>query len=522
MSYFVKQKIRGKIYVYEAEGYWDSEKQQARQRRRYLGVWDEETQSIIPKEAERDVRTTRSFGQAYLLAEICKESDVQKKLHMALNEDGNAVLALAMTKVINPSSLRNVKHIMEDSCLAEVCQARSPFTSQSISELLERVSKNERGMWRFYSSLVNEEEDVLVYDITSLSSYAKGINWLEYGDDYRKLDLPQVNLGLVVSIDRRIPIYPKLFPGSVNDVSTLRNLVAEVKELGVKECIFVLDRGFYSESNIEELLEQGMDFVMPLPFTTKISKSSISETNAEIEGDEHARRFGSDIYHVIEKDVQIGDAGIFAYILFNKKREADESESFYNRLMDIESKLEGKRVHGDAFDHFESVASNFRNYFECSVDGHIIHLARRPKAIDQAANHFGKMILISSSKRAWDDVLAIYRERDVVEKLYDELKNDLDLLPLHVHKSETLTGIVFVYFVTMVMRSLLLQRAMKAKLLNKASLEDIVLELTKLRVVQIGSSLKLTEVTKRQRTILEKMNIAVPVAPSLVIKSGGV
>lgn len=522
MSYLVKQKIRGKIYVYEAEGYWDSEKKQARQRRRYLGVWDEGTQSIVPKQAERDVRTTRSFGQAYLMAEVCKEIDLHKKLHKALGEDGDPVLALAMTKVVDPTSLKNVKHVMEDSCLAEVCNARSSFTSQGISDLLERVSRNEQGMWKFYSSLVNAKEDVLVYDITSLSSYAKGINWLEYGDDYRKLDLPQVNLGLVVSIDRRIPIYSKLFPGSVNDVSTLKNLVSDVRELGVTECVFVLDRGFYSESNIEELLEQGMDFVMPLPFTTKIDKSSVSESNAEIESGEHARRFGSDIYHVIEKEVHIGDSSIFAYVLFNKKREAEESTSFYNRLMDIESKLEGKRVYGDAFEHFERVASNFRNYFECSVDEGVMHLARRPKAIAQAANRFGKMILISSSQRSWDDALSIYRERDVVEKLYDELKNDLDLLPLRVHKNETLAGLVFVYFVAMVVRSLLLQRARAAKLLEKASLEDIVLELTKLRVVQIGSSLKLSEVTKKQRTILEKMGIAVPVKLDLVIKSNGV
>jgi len=109
-----------------------------------------------------------------------------------------------------------------------------------------------------------------------------------------------------------------------------------------------------------------------------------------------------------------------------------------------------------------------------------------------------------------------------VEKLYDELKNDLDLLPPRVRKNETLAGVVFIYFVAMVVRSLLLQRARAAKLLDKASLEDIVLELTKLRVVQIGSSLKLSEVTRRQRTILEKMGIAVPVAPDLVIKSAGV
>jgi hypothetical protein len=42
MSYVVEQKIRGKIYVYEATNRWDKKKKQARQTRKYLGVKDPE------------------------------------------------------------------------------------------------------------------------------------------------------------------------------------------------------------------------------------------------------------------------------------------------------------------------------------------------------------------------------------------------------------------------------------------------------------------------------------------------
>jgi len=33
---------------------------------------------------------------------------------------------------------------------------------------------------------------------------------------------------MVLSVDRKIPIYYKLFPGSVTDVVTLKNLILEV------------------------------------------------------------------------------------------------------------------------------------------------------------------------------------------------------------------------------------------------------------------------------------------------------
>lgn len=522
MSYHVRQRIRGKTYVYEAEGYWDSKKKQSRQKRRYLGVLDESTGKIIPKQAERDVRTTKAYGHAYLLSELARDSRLSEKLVKALGPDGATVLALAMSKVVQPEALQNIVHVMDDTCIAELAGTDASLTSQWLSDFLRRLARKETGMRAFYRSLVEGDENGLVYDVTSLTSYAKGINWLEYGDDYRRLGLPQVNLGLVVSTKSKLPLFSKLFPGSVNDVVTLKNLVAEVRDLGIKDCMFILDRGFYSESNVEELQSQGIDFVMPLPFSTKIGKTNISETNLDIESAGNARRFDSEVHYVIDKRVPIGKGEIYAYILFSEKRKGDEVNTFYNRLMDLESVLEGKFVRGNPFKHFEKVAGTFTNYFECIPDGQVIHLKRRPKAISQAVNRMGKMILLSSSKRDWDEALTLYRERDMVEKLYDELKNDLEMLPLRVHKDETLAGLVFVYFVALTMRALLMQKAQKAKLLEKSSTVDLLLEMQKLRAVQIGRVWKLTEVTKRQRTILERLGISIPVEPNLVIKKPGV
>ncbi len=522
MSYIVKQKIRGKTYVYEAVGYWDPEKKQARQKRKYLGVWDEKTGEIIPKQAERDVRTTKSFGQVYLLFEVCKGIKLKEKLENALGPDGKDVLALAMSKVLQPEALRNIVHVMGDSCIAEMCSSDASFKSQWLSDFLRRLARNEVGMRRFYSSLVGDDESGLVYDITTLTSHSKSINRLEYGDDYRKLGLPQVNLGLVVSTRSKLPLYSKLFPGCVNDVVTLKNLVADVKDLGIGDCTFILDRGFYSESNVKEMQVQGIDFVMPLPFSTKIGKNSISATNLNIETAGNARRFDSGIYYVVEKDIELGKGKVFAYILFNEKRRGDEITAFYNRLMDIEASLEGKRPFGDAYNHFKRVANDFSNYFEFELQEDIIHLERKPKAISQAVNRMGKTILLSSSKREWGDVLMLYRERDIVEKLYDELKNDLEMLPLRIHKNEALFGLTLIYFVAVIIRSLLVQKARKAKLLEKNSTTDLLLEMQKLRAVHIGNVWKLTEVTKRQRTILEKMGISIPLTPSLVIKNSGV
>lgn len=79
-------------------------------------------------------------------------------------------------------------------------------------------------------------------------------------------------------------------------------------------------------------------------------------------------------------------------------------------------------------------------------------------------------------------------------------------------RTET-SSFLFVFFIALVIRSLLLQRARIAGLLKKNSIEDILLEMSKLRAVSIGGTWRLTEVTKRQRTILDKMGIGVPIDP---------
>jgi len=72
------------------------------------------------------------------------------------------------------------------------------------------------------------------------------------------------------------------------------------------------------------------------------------------------------------------------------------------------------------------------------------------------------------------------------------------------------------------MRAILLRKARDAELLDKKSIEEILMELGKLRAVKVGGKWRLTEISKKQRTILEKMKIGIPIEANLVIKKGGV
>jgi hypothetical protein len=63
-------------------------------------------------------------------------------------------------------------------------------------------------------------------------------------------------------------------------------------------------------------------------------------------------------------------------------------------------------------------------------------------------------------------VLSLYRERYKVEKKFDDLKNELEAMPLRVQKIEKLQGLLFIFFVSLVMRAILLRKAREAELVD--------------------------------------------------------
>ncbi|MCL5793792.1 MAG: transposase, partial [Candidatus Thermoplasmatota archaeon] len=80
-------------------------------------------------------------------------------------------------------------------------------------------------------------------------------------------DYPQVNVSLVESSESGIPIFYGTYPGSVNDITTVKNTVDVLRSAGLADVTFIMDGGMFSSSSIVYLIESGMDFIMPASYT---------------------------------------------------------------------------------------------------------------------------------------------------------------------------------------------------------------------------------------------------------------
>ena len=80
MAYTVEQKIKGRIYLYEVESYWDKAKKQSRQKRKYLGpkerIYKSKKDTSNTSKNEIKVKpsnfVSKSYGDTFLTRSIQK------------------------------------------------------------------------------------------------------------------------------------------------------------------------------------------------------------------------------------------------------------------------------------------------------------------------------------------------------------------------------------------------------------------------------------------------------------------
>ena len=59
-----------------------------------------------------------------------------------------------------------------------------------------------------------------------------------------------------------LPFYYRKLPGNISDIKTVKNLLADLEDLGYQEVKLVMDRGFASIENINALYQNHLKFIM--------------------------------------------------------------------------------------------------------------------------------------------------------------------------------------------------------------------------------------------------------------------
>jgi len=504
------KKIKGKEYIYEITPYYDPETKTIKQRSKYLG------KNVTGKPIKVRSQTTPlistpkkilSYGEHLPLIKIINDLELEDLLSRVLpKEHVWTALTIALNYIIKPLASSHIQSWYEGTILSET-HPDLPISSQSISKLFDQIGTSSTHI-DFSNNLIQKisTSKTLVYDITSVSSYSQTIDFLEWGYNRDGLDLPQINLSLVVDKEREIPIMYDLYPGSIVDVSTLKNTIKKIQACGIQDYTLIMDRGFFSTTNLEEMVNSGLSFIMPPSTSMKTVKEAISIIHSSISNPNNLKIYHNEPLFVSPVTIDVGNLSVEGYAYYDQKREQQDRQSFYRRLYDTVESLKKIEIRSwmNPLDVFKEIAKKNAQYIDWKVNNNRFEVELKKNAVSQRVNRMGRFILLYRGNFGWEECLSLYRSKDIVEKGFDILKNELDVMPANVRKDSTLKGYLFISFLSLILRMRLMKLMREGDLVSKYSVEALVTELEKNRVMILpdGSQI-VTEPTKRQKEIFK-------------------
>jgi transposase len=502
--------ISGKEYLYEITPYYDKEKKQIRQKSKYLGK-NLNGAPIRVRSKDQVPRKVLSHGEFIPLRKIADCLNLEQILSEILpTNEIWPVLSMAMNYVIRPRSLTHIQSWYEGTILAED-HPGLPLSSQTLSRILGRIGDSTANL-DFSRALIQRipTSRTLIYDITSLSSYSQNINLLEYGYNRDGFDLPQVNLSLIVDKELGIPLMYDVYPGSIVDVSTLKNTIKKINAQGVHDYTLIMDRGFFSTANVEELVSSNLSFIIPPASTLKKVKEAISAIHSSIDDPQYLKLHQKEPLFVMPVNIDIGEICLKGYAYYDQRREQQERNALYKRLYDLMERLKSITLKPwmNPGEVFKEIARKDARFIEWrTIDGKF-EVALKKNAVSQAINKLGKFILLYQGEFSWEECLSLYRGKDAVEKGFYILKNDIDLMPAHVRTDNTLRGYLFVAFLALILRMKLMRMMLQAGLSKRFSVDGLLIELEKIKVMILPDGKRITtEITRKQREILNALNM---------------
>jgi transposase len=498
----------GKKYVYENISLWDKQEKKTKHKRKCIGHIDPVSGDVVPNHkktagAKMQQCSVKGAGVPMLLERISSGIGLDKVLKATFDEDYKQILTCAYYLISEGAALSRV----EQWSAANLTPYQGALINQRVSELLVRIT-GEKQM-RFFSRWIrqNHSDEYYAMDITSVSSYSEGINFVRYGYNRDKEKLPQINLLMASGEKSRLPMYFRVLPGSINDVSTLRNTLEILEVLDTKQLHLVMDKGFYSQVNIDELYEGRMKFTVGVPFKVGFANDLVRKARAEkIFSHENYRRiFDEDIYVKSELHKWNGHR-CYWHVYYDSLKVSLENKKFDRVLYDCFQELQAgnenavHKVYYEKFFHVKQTPKRGRKveYNQQAIDNH-------------RENTIGWFVLISNDIKDPVKALEVYRLKDSAEKNFDDLKNDLDGRRLRIHSDQAMEGRLFIQFIALILSSRIKQIMHEAGWFKNHDMQQVIDEMKSLREIRTSDSRKrvISTPTAMQEKIIKLFGIAI-------------
>ena len=528
---FYKNKKSGVTYAYESTPYWDRGKQQGRSKRKCIGQVDPRTGEIIPNRP-KDSRSTNEtcvkkrgpkptehskrtfYGATYLFDEIGRKLGVTEDLRRCFPDTYEKILSIAYFLILEDrNSLSRFSHW--------AAIHKHPFTddipSQRSSELFASITEEDRLKFFSLQGKRRSDKEYWAYDISTISSYSKCLRQVQYGHNKEHDPLAQINLALLFGQESQLPFYYRKLPGNITDVKTVKNLLADLGYLGYQKVHVVMDRGFYSEDNVNGLFHNHVKFLLGVRLSLKFVKTVLEQYRDSIRTWSNYNK-EYDTYMVCipvewdytqerpyKRDMIKEKRRMYMHLYSNCQKAVDDELEFTKKMIMLNEELES----GNMVPEHKKLYEKYFDMKSTPVRG--ARITARQEEMDEAKKSYGYFALISNELRDPAEALKIYRNKDLVEKAFNNIKERLDCRRLAVSSELSLDGKLFVEFIALIYLSYIKKQMQDQKLFKDYTIQGA---LDKVDLIECferpGCELRVGEMTEAQKNLYSRMGVNPP------------
>jgi transposase len=349
------------------------------------------------------------------------------------------------------------------------------------------------------------------YDVTSISSYAQQMPSVERGYNRDGEDLAQFNIGMFCDEASRTPIYYNRYNGSLTDKTNLSFVLANARAVGIERVKLVVDGGFGGEDCFSSLCDLCDSFIIGLPAYLKESQSILASYGDDIAS--YANELGVAHTYCVPVEAVIQNVPGKALLYFDAWNHIHLCNELSERINRLKAELAAlKRYPKSKISRYEPFFTVTKHESGCGFDYSVD--TAKVDAVRKSKGYF--LIFTNDMASTPEDTIYHYRAKDAIEKLFDQIKGDMDGSRIRTHNEQTTDGKVFVTFIACIIRSHLLNTLNQYLTDNSTSLKKALCQLSNITVISNSNELRFTKaLTKKQKQILKSFSADIAIMTSL-------
>ena len=383
------------------------------------------------------------------------------------------------------------------------------YSDSKVSDLLQSMTEEQSVSFLndWNASRDHREKIYISYDSTNKNCQAGDIEIVEFGHPKADAGLPVFNYALAFDTQNREPLFYEKYPGSINDVTQLQVMLDKAAGYGYKKIGFILDRGYFSRSNISAMDKHGYSFVIMVKGMNDLVSTVISGVKGTFENKWSKHIDDYDVYGTtVKRKLYETDAkDRYFHIYHSILKESSERTLLVKKLRQMRTYLMG---HTNEVIEF---GPGISRYFYLHYNDRIFQFPEdRVDVIERENELSGYFCIITSEKMTAKEAIELYKSRDASEKLFRGDKSYLGDRSLRVYGDSSADAKIFIEFIALIIRNRIynyLQDEMKAlaKRPNFMTVPAAVRELEKIEMVRLTDNKYRLDhaVTATQKTILK-------------------